>query len=559
MPATCKICNREFATQITNTHLKTHGVTTEQYKERFGVDSLSSKEYIKQRSLKCRGTNNPMYGKNHSAISKTQMSNNRRNKPGRTGPISDIGKQNIMLGVEKREEKYSSGELQRTSHNFTENDRKKISNSVKSYAKDHPNELSARGSKAYKTALKNDNWMAPMTRLKADDPVKYYYLRKQSSESIKKANDLRSKRLNEKILNNISKSNFSVLGDILSEKTGLHTYNLMCNVCKTKFSYTRQYFTDSKFNPECCPACFPRDRSTSIAEDEIAEYISAFPVKVVRNDRTILDGGREIDMYLPNINLAIEYNGLYWHSQKTLESANRDKHADYYKYLELHAKGVQLISIYEDEWIKSKNIVKSILRYKLGMVSNKIHARKCAVREITTDAARAFLNQNHIQGYNKSKVKLGLYFNGNIVAVMTFSKGNLSRKSSAWEIDRFASLLDTSVIGGANKLWNHFQKTYDPTVVVSYADNRWSNGKLYDILGFSFQKNTVPNYWYFKPNELRRVHRFTLRKNSSDYKNLTEYENRLLQGYLRIWDCGSSKWIWEKSHPEKPPVKGGLF
>lgn len=547
MSVTCKICDRKFSSQITNSHLKTHGMSTEDYKNKFGKNSLTSKEYKMKRSRKYSGRNNPMYGKKHSDDSREKISNQRKGKTGRTGPISENGKENILHGVKKREDKYFSGELHRYEHNFTIKEKKKISDSIKSYAKNNPEKLSERGLKAYKTAVENGNWVAPMTRLKENDPVKYNELRERSSDLIKNANGIRSKNLNIKIHDNIANANLSLLDDTLVEKTGLHTYKLMCNVCSTQFSYTRQYFTDSKFNPKCCPTCYPRDYNISVGEQEVAEYINSFPVNLIRNDRTILDGGREIDIYLPNLKLAIEYNGLYWHSQKILEDTNRNKHYDYYKHLELNDKGIQLISIFEDEWIYSKNIVKSILKYKLGMVTNKVYARKCIVKEISPDIARDFLNENHIQGYNKSKIKLGLYFNNNIVSVMTFSKGNLSRKSSAWEIDRFASRLDTSVIGGANKLWSYFHKNYNPDIVISYADNRWSNGNLYNTLGFSFDKNTVPNYWYFKPNELIRHHRFTLRKNNSDYVHLTEYENRLRQGYLRIWDCGSSKWIWKKA------------
>jgi hypothetical protein len=128
---------------------------------------------------------------------------------------------------------------------------------------------------------------------------------------------------------------------------------------------------------------------------------------------------------------------------------------------------------------------------------------------------------------------------------MSFVKNNISRKSNNWEINRFASLLEHTVIGGASKLFKSFIKEVNPNTVISYADNRWSDGNLYQTLGFNKISDGTPNYWYFLPNSNLRIHRYTLRKTDSDDSNLTEYENRALQGYNRIWDSGSSKWVWQ--------------
>ena len=129
---------------------------------------------------------------------------------------------------------------------------------------------------------------------------------------------------------------------------------------------------------------------------------------------------------------------------------------------------------------------------------------------------------------------------------MTFSKNNLSRKIKGWEINRFCNKINTTIVGGASKLFSYFCKINDPEFVISYADRRWSDGKLYDTLNFQYVSSTKPNYWYFLPNELKRIHRFSLRKTSNDDQSLTEHELRRQQGYYKIYDCGHTKWIWKK-------------
>lgn len=196
--------------------------------------------------------------------------------------------------------------------------------------------------------------------------------------------------------------------------------------------------------------------------------------------------------------------------------------------------------------MQSSNIVKSIIGARLGKLSNKIYARNCTIKTINVKTAKAFLDSNHLKGYNKCSVRYGLFHNDVLVSVMTFSKSNISRKSHEWEIDRFCSIINTSIIGGASKLFKAFIRDCKPTSIISYADSRWGTGKLYSQLGFEKISDTVPNYWYFMPNELKRYHRYSLRKNSNDDQSLTEYENRLKEGWFRIWDCGSSKWRWSK-------------
>lgn len=135
---------------------------------------------------------------------------------------------------------------------------------------------------------------------------------------------------------------------------------------------------------------------------------------------------------------------------------------------------------------------------------------------------------------------------------MTFSalsraKGHKKTENS-WELLRFCSLLNTKIPGAASKLFSYFVKNYNPNTVISFADKRWGSGDVYANMKFTQLDDTKINYWYINFKELKRIHRYSLRKNKFDDPNLTEYQNRLNQGYLRIWDCGNTKWIWKRGN-----------
>ena len=181
----------------------------------------------------------------------------------------------------------------------------------------------------------------------------------------------------------------------------------------------------------------------------------------------------------------------------------------------------------------------------LGKSDKKIGARKLKVIELTKKQAETFLKKYHIQNYAYSSIKLGLIDdNQNILSVMTFSslskiKGNNPTKNQ-YELSRFASSIN--VIGAASKLFNYFIKTYNPEYILSYSDKRWNTGNIYSKIGFTYISDTTPGYWYVKNNI--RIHRWILRKKSTDDQTKSEEQLRLEEGYRKIWDCGHSKWEW---------------
>jgi len=291
-----------------------------------------------------------------------------------------------------------------------------------------------------------------------------------------------------------------------------------------------------------CTLCNPISENNSIKENEVRDFIET---ELNKKTEKIRIDNKEIDIYMPDHKLGIEFNGLYWHS-------NINKENNYHlNKTELCAEhGIQLLHIFEDEWIYKKEIVKSIIKSKLGLIENKMFARKCVVKEIDSRTCNNFLNDNHIQGSINSKIKIGLFYNDDLVSPMTFGQkriamGNKVSIEGEYEMLRFCNKLNTSVIGGASKLLNYFIKTYQPKSILTFADRRYSQGNLYQQLGFNFKGNTEPNYFYFKTNEMIRHHRFKFRKDvlvkAGFDAQKTEQQIMQERGYLRIYDCGHIK------------------
>jgi hypothetical protein len=294
-----------------------------------------------------------------------------------------------------------------------------------------------------------------------------------------------------------------------------------------------------------CGKCFS---SFSKAEKEIYELVKSYFPTAIENDRSLI-APKELDIVIPEKKVAIEYCGLYWHSE--LQGKERNYHLNKLKSCE--AQGYRLITIFEDEWVNKRTIAESSLLSKLGVLkTEKLYARNCEVKEISPQLKNLFLEANHLQGKDNSSVKLGLYNGLELKAVMTFSKPGIAKnhkpEDGEWELSRFCSDRNYSIAGAAGKLLKHFINSYKPKSIITFSDKRWSSGNLYNALGFEFVRHTEPNYWYI--TEAKRVHRFSFRKSELSKKldsfdpQLSEWENMKLNSYDRIWDCGNIKWVF---------------
>ncbi|BDH16414.1 MAG: hypothetical protein [Bacteriophage sp.] len=320
---------------------------------------------------------------------------------------------------------------------------------------------------------------------------------------------------------------------------------------------------DTHLYAKCgCPKC---GNNSSNLESIVSKFFKEnFPDIIVKErDRKVLsrcglnNQPLELDFYLPEYNLAIEVHGNYWHSEANLEHEKARLHL-YNKYKLCKERNIHLLQFYEDEIIEKFDVVSTIIKYKLNKVEERVYARKLKTEIIDKTKAKDFLDKYHLQGKTNSKEFYGLLDDNNkLYAVMAFSNTVSNRGTKAdptkWELTRFATL--GNIVGGASKLLTAFINNHPECVeLISYSDNRISNGHLYETLQFEIVRQVPVDYSYIKLNMLKRFHKSTLKKsnqaklfteenNCIPYdENLTEVENSNRNGYHRLWNAGLTKW-----------------
>jgi hypothetical protein len=283
----------------------------------------------------------------------------------------------------------------------------------------------------------------------------------------------------------------------------------------------------------------------STLEHKIIDLLDEYGIEYKRNVRDIIPP-KEIDIYIPSKNLAIECNGAWAHSSiNNLDPKAPSYHSN--KTTGVGTQGVVLLHIWEDWLVHRGEVVKSMIMNKLGLSKRKIYARKCIIKHINSNEFRDFLNKNHIQGACGSNIRYGLYYKDELVSVMGFSK----RKDNTYELVRFCSALYTNVVGGASKLFNTFIKQHAPREVVSFSMNDFSQGNVYNKLGFE-RAGENQTYWYIDPKTLERKHRSSFTKQNIVKRGWrdavtdewTETEVMTERGYFKIYDSGQTKWVW---------------
>ena len=296
---------------------------------------------------------------------------------------------------------------------------------------------------------------------------------------------------------------------------------------------------------EICPVCNPLHHNSG-KEIFLMKFFDELGIKYNVNDRTVIKP-LELDFYFKEYNLAIEINGTYFHG----EYSSKPKDYHLHKTELCEEKGIQLIHIWEDDLVNKKDIVLSMLKNKFRKNNIKISARSCVVKNVSAADATLFLNNNHLQGAINSKYKFGLYYNDELVSLMTFGKlrASLGTKSnnSTCELYRFCNKLGVTVIGGASKLFKHavnVLKNDNILDIITYAKRDWSTGNLYKKLGFTFIKYTEPGYFWTNSRG-KRYNRYSFRKSeiakTEEEKEMTEVEIMHKRGYYRCYDSGNLK------------------
>jgi transposase len=281
----------------------------------------------------------------------------------------------------------------------------------------------------------------------------------------------------------------------------------------------------------------------SKAEIEIFEYCETIRPGWVANDRNVI-APLEIDIFHPELKLAIEYCGSYWHSE-TFGGRNSRSHKD--KFNKCRECGIRLITVFEGD---DKEKVKAIIRTMIGQ-NDRIFARKCTIKDIKASEARLFHDAHHLSGFAPAGQHHALVSpDGETVMVASFGKSRY-RKDVEMECVRMTSHSNYSVVGGASKLFKHALR--DHQSCVTYADLRFGEGNVYEHCGFEYSGETAPNYWYFHRNRPELYYsRVKFQKHKlpdllDDFDaDLTEYQNMLNNRYDRIWDCGNGIWLWRR-------------
>jgi len=539
----CEICKKEFKNLIClSYHIKAHKISTKEYYDKYlknngeGLCSICKNEtnfisinrgYRKFCSSEClsksddiknkrKNTMLERYGVENAAQSKFLMDKQRRTC------LKNYGYENPSKSEEIKN--------------------KKRITCLENYGVENPLQSDKVKEKTKKTMLNKYGVENPFQSEEIKNKIKKTNLKKYNTENLFQSGEIKEKikktnfnKMLEKIINLFNFLNLELISNYKHSRESIKLKCLKCNtIFETNYFYIQQGYGK-------CPNCFPKYKS--IEENKINYFVKSFNFKIIENSRDIISP-YELDLYIPDEKLAIEFNGLYWHSEQF-----KTKNYHLNKTESCEKQDIKLIHIFEDEWILKKEIIKSKLKQLLNLNKDikRIHARKCRIKEISPKVKNEFLNRYHIQGEDKSVVKLGAFYGNELVSVMTFSHGSISRKKlneNNWELSRFCSNSNYHIPGIASKLLTYFKRNYEWNEIFSYADRRWSEGNLYYKIGFELDSITKPNYWYVK-NGIR-IHRFNLRKKYNEPKDVPEWVLRSEEGYCRIWDCGHFKFIMRK-------------
>ena len=302
-----------------------------------------------------------------------------------------------------------------------------------------------------------------------------------------------------------------------------------------------QQSADSHLQGKGCSLC--ANVGPSKAQREIMDFIGAYTPAV--EEHRFPGSRRRFDIFLPEKNIAIEYNGLYWHNSRR-EAIDREKE----KHDVALKHGVRVITVFEDEWNFQTDIVQRSLLSAIGELP-RVFARNCVVTGLSNEDVGHFYLENHIQGSPRSPVHYGLFHNGALVACMSFGMLRSSRRNTDkrhWELTRYASTC--TVVGGASKLLNAFKALGAADKLTSYSDARMFSGAMYEKLGFTRTHQTPPDYYYVNTRVASwRVHKAKFQKKhlvnlfpGCDVENKTEKEICEENGYYQVYDCGKVRW-----------------
>lgn len=298
----------------------------------------------------------------------------------------------------------------------------------------------------------------------------------------------------------------------------------------------------------------------SYIESDICNFIQSLDssIKIIKHDRHIIYP-RELDIYLPEYRIAFECNPTATHNSSISDPWNGDPKPYNYHMMKTNMcekAGIFLFHIFGPEWTHKSDIIKSMIRNFLSKNSDKIYARNTVVMEVPNKDCKKFLDENHRQGYTNSAIRLGLYQEDELVSLMTFNKKRYTigpeLSDNSYELVRFCSKLDTSVVGGADKLFKYFTRNYNPDSIISFSDRAHTRGNLYEKLGFNEIRRSDPGYVWVDSITDVAYHRMNAQKSNikrflhDDNIDLSQTEKEIMEshGYVSLYDSGTILWRW---------------
>jgi hypothetical protein len=384
------------------------------------------------------------------------------------------------------------------------------------------------------TSLKNYGVEHPLSSKELRSKFKKVKYSKEQIDSIKrKLNEYYKNKFCKEYLEDYSLIEF---GDYLK---------LTDKKCEHTFEISRLLFHLRKQrNHVICTICNPISHNKSHGQDQLIQWLKELNLTLEINNRTILNG-KGLDIYIPNHNLAIEFNSLYWHCELF-----KSKYYHFEKSNLCEQNNIKLLHIREDHWLEKNEIVKEIILSHLNIQTkaNFIFARKCEILDVSIEEEKLFLEDNHLQGYNPSTVCYGLYYNGKLVQLMSFVK-----RKDYWEIQRLCTKKRYKIVGGTSKLWNHFLNNNSLTKIITYSSRDYFTGKVYEKLGMSLEKITEPGFSYTNGKEVYDRRKFQKKNivkfvnnlgisSNLDNKSINIIANNL--NFYRIYNSGNYKYVF---------------
>ncbi len=522
----CEICGKELKA-VGWKHLRTHSMTVDQYKTQFPTAKLYSDESALKKSQGAKQANANRQGKPRSEEVKRKISNTKKQNPtepwNKGMPLSD--KHKSHLSTVKRD-LYASGKIHHwnTGNQTPDKVKKNISDTALSQHRTY-SDTSKHKRSITMNKLYDDGWIHPSRR-----PMSIQQ-RKNTMFERYGVDNFMQQHIKPSVLSKLNDRDWLYNEHVELQKPitqicrelNLHwkNSNSMVKSRLHKFNIPQQY-----------------DFSSSYPEKEIRLLLDELGIEYVGNDRTQISP-KELDIYIPSLNVAIEYCGLMWHSEAFV-----DKNYHKIKYDLCKESNIRLITIFEDEWLHRRDIVITKLQHVLGGCKlDRVYARRCQVEVIDRDIAKDFLHKHHIQGNGPGSISLGLKYNEELIAVVLYRNDG----GGNYLLNRFAT--SKTVVGGFTKLERYFDMQYDPSSVTTFADLRWSNGNLYDIAGYELVSTLRPDYTYIDKTEFTRIHKFNFRHNRLATKldvydpTMSETENCRINGWYRIYNCGLLKYV----------------